>query len=146
MRRRWVHNNSIQILYLGRWAFLDLKLYVSFTEQLHERIVIILAKADKALDTGIDQHLGTEYAGGMGTVNCAPFKTHTMESRLDDYVLLGVDAATYLVTLTRGYFHLVSKATQFEAVLKPGRRAVVAGGQYMLIPDCYCPDIMSPTR
>ena len=49
--------SSIQTADSGRGSFLDINLYASFSKQVYESIIVILAKADKSLYLGIDQYL-----------------------------------------------------------------------------------------
>jgi len=57
---------------------MQVKLYSGFLKQVHEGVVSIVAKGYKSLYFGIDQHFGTEYAGGVGAVNDRSFQTDTM--------------------------------------------------------------------
>jgi len=107
---------------------MQLKLYSGFFEQVLERIVSIAAKGYEALYLGIHQHLGAEYAWWVGNIDCGAGKVDAVERRLYDYVLLRVNSPAYLMPGSRLYIHLVSEATEFKAIFKPGGSAVVAGG------------------
>ena len=71
----------------------------------------------------------------MGIVNSASLKTATVEGGLYDYVLLSVNAPAYFMPFPRGYIQLVPETAKFKTVLTAGRSAVIAGSQYLFIPD-----------
>ena len=88
---------STQVAYSRCGFFLDIKFYTGFLEQADKGIIVVSAKADKSLYLGIDQHLGTEYARRMSTVNSASLKTDAVEASLDDHVLFSMDTRAYFM-------------------------------------------------
>jgi len=79
----------------------------------------------------------------MRGIDSAPFKADTVEARLYDYILLGVDAAADFVSCPRRYIQLIPQTTKLKAVLGARGGAIVASSQYVFIPYRYCPDMMS---
>ncbi len=53
----------------------------------------------------------------MGTVNGTPLKIDTVETGLDDDILLGMNAPAYFLPVPRRYIQFIPKATKLEAVL-----------------------------
>ena len=110
----------------GGSLLLHIKINTGVLEQSDKCIVVIHTETDEPLYPGVDQHLGTEHAGGMGAVNGAAFKADTMQSRLYDHILLGVNSPANFVPFPGGDTQLIPQAAQFQAILLPGRSAVIA--------------------
>jgi hypothetical protein len=53
----------------------------------------------------------------MSTINGAPLKADTVKASLDDYILLGMNAAAYLLPLPRRYPQFIPEATKLKAIL-----------------------------
>jgi len=117
-----------QVSYLGRWFFVQLKLYSGFLEQVLERVISVAAKGYEALYFGIHQHLGAEYTWWMRGVDCGASKVNAMERCLYDYVLLGVNCPAYFLSGPRLYTEFVPEATKLKAIFEPGGGAIIAGG------------------
>jgi len=105
-----------------------LKLYSGFFEQVPERVISIAAKGYEALYPGIHQHLGTEYAWWMRSIDRGASKVNAVECCLYDYVLLRVNSAAYFLSRSRLYAQLVPEAAKLKAIFEPGRSAVIARG------------------
>jgi len=133
---------SIQKAYSGQRSFLDSHIYAGFPEQFTKLIIIIAAKTDQPFYLGVHQHLGTQYAGGMGGIDSAPLKADTMETSLYDYILLGMNAPADFVSCPRRYIQLIPETTKLKAVFSARGSAVVASSQYMFIPCGYRTDVM----
>ena len=103
---------------------------------------MIAAKADIALDAGIYQHLGAEDTGRMGAINGAPLQADTMKTGLNNYILLGMNGAAYLMPLPRWYVKFISQTAKLKAVLKTRRGAIVTRSQYVFISHGYGPYVM----
>ena len=126
----------------GRWHRDIIHRYPRLSEEIPEGIISVFAKAHKAFYLGVDQHLGTEDAGGVGAVDGAAIKADTVERRLNDAILLGMDGAANLVTGAGWDILRIPEAAQFEAVFQSGGSAIVAGGQDMLIPHGHRTDMV----
>src|SRR5512135_1048577 len=72
-----------------------------FHQHLTRKLVSIPALIENLANAGIDQHLGADGTGQVRAVKGRPLDTDSMEGRLDDGVLLGVQAPAELVTLSR---------------------------------------------
>jgi len=107
---------------------MQLKCYSGFLEQVLERVVSIAAKGYEALYSSIHQHLGTEYAWWMRSIDRGAGKVDAVERCLYDYVLLRVNSPAYFVSGSRLYIQLIPEAAKFKAIFKPGGSAVVARG------------------
>ena len=107
---------------------MQLKIYSSFLEQVFERVVSIAAKGYEALYPGIHQHLGTEYAWWMRSIDRGATKVNAVERCLYDYVLLRVNPPAYFLSGPTFYMHLVPEATELKAIFKTGRSAIIARG------------------
>ncbi len=70
---------SRQVRYFGWWFLMQVKLYSGFMKQIHKGVVSIVAKSYKSSYFGIDQHLSTECAWGVGAVNGRTLQTDTMQ-------------------------------------------------------------------
>jgi len=112
---------------------MHLKFYARFFEQLFKRIVGIAAKSDKALYFGIHQHLGAEYAGRMGNINCGTSEADAMKRCLDNHILLRVNRAAYFLSRAGLDMQLISEAAKFKTILEPCGSSIITSGQYMLI-------------
>ena len=117
----------IQVRHLKRWPLFDINVYSGFLEKLSEGVVAVLAEADKALDAGVDQHLGAQNTGRMRAVDGSAFKTDTVQAGLDNDVLLGMNGAAYLVARPGRNVKLVPETAKLKTVLQPGGGAVVPG-------------------
>ena len=69
---------SGQVRYFGWWFLMKVKPYPCFMKQIYEGVVSIVAKGYKSSYFGINQHLGTEYTGGVCAVDGRSFQTDTM--------------------------------------------------------------------
>jgi hypothetical protein len=119
---------SGQLGYLGGRFFVQLKLYSSFSEQVHKGVISVSAKGYEALYLGINQHLSAEHAWRMGSINRGTRKAHPMERRLYDYVLFGMNTPAYFLPGSRLYTQLIPEAAKFKAIFKSGSSPIVAGG------------------
>ena len=135
----------LQIGYPRGWSGSHFKVYPRLPEQIQGGIIGILAKADEPGYFCIDQHLGTEDARRMRTIDCASLKANPVEGRLDDRILLGMDASAYFVPGSVRYAHLVSETTKLKAVFEARGGAIVAGGKDVLILHCRCPHMVPAT-
>ena len=59
--------------------------------------------------------------------------------------LFGMDTAAYFVPGAGWYVHFITDTAELKAVLQARRRAVIASGQYVLVPRRYRPDVMTAT-
>ena len=62
--------------------------------------IAIVPDEESPDNAGSDQHLGTEHAGMVGTIDCAAAKSDAVQSALNNRVLLGMNSPTKLMTLT----------------------------------------------
>jgi len=127
----------------GRWHRDIIHRYPRLSEEIPEGIISVFAKAHKAFDPGVDQHLGAEDAGSMGAVDGATFNADTVERGLNDAILLGMDGAANLVTGAGRNTQRVSEAAQFETVFQSGGSSIVTGGKDMLIPNGHRTDMVT---
>ncbi len=67
-------------------------------------------------DAGIDDHLGADAAGQIGAEEGGPPDGDPVVGRLDDGVLLGVDAPAQFVPLAGGDVQLFPQAADLQAV------------------------------
>ena len=104
------------------------KLNSGFFEQVPEGVISIAAKGYEALYPSIHQHLGTEYAWWMRSIDRGASKVNAVERCLYDYVLLRVNSPAYFMPGSSFYMHLVSEATELKAIFKPGGSAIIARG------------------
>ena len=81
-----------------------------------------------------------------GRVERGALDRHPVDGRLDDRVLLGVDGAAQLVTLSRRDAELLAQAADVEAVRRVARGAVVAGGEDALVAHEDGPDLTAQAR
>ena len=124
---------------------MQVKLYSGFMKQIHKGVVSIVAKGYKSFYSGINQHLGTEYAGGVGAVNGRTFQTDAMQGGLDDDILLGMNTSAYFLPGSRFYAQLVPEAAEFKTIFESGGSPVVAGGQYVLVLHCHSAYMVAST-
>src|SRR5213593_4228344 len=103
-------------------------------EQLVERLSLVLALVEDAADARVDEHLQAVNAGRVRDVDVGIADAGAVLRRLRDGVDLGVDGAkAVLLRLARGRARSVDETTRLRAVRQPGRRAVVAGRQDVLV-------------
>ena len=69
------------------------ELDIGFGEKLAAVIVEIAARIDHALDACVDEHLGAGQTGLVGNVGGCAFAADTVQRRLDDGILLGVEGS-----------------------------------------------------
>src|SRR5207245_9744973 len=87
-----------------------------------------------AADARVDEHLQAVNAGGVGGADVGVADAGAVLRRLRDGVDLGVDGAeAVLLRLAGGRTRGVDEATHLVAVRQPGRRAVVARRQDVLV-------------
>ena len=86
-------------------------------------------------DTGIDDHFRTDDAGVIGAVETSPLYADTVESRLDDGVLLRMQPAAEFMTFARRNLQFLPHAPDIKTMLKPGRGPIVPGGQNSAVTD-----------
>ncbi len=79
----------------------------------------------------------------MCRINGTPIEADAMEGGLDDDILLGVNSPADFMPLSRWYTELIPEATKLQTVLAPGGSAVKTRSQYMLVPDCDGPNMMT---
>jgi hypothetical protein len=65
----------------------------------------------------------------MCRIDGAALKADAVEGSLYDYILLGVDAAAYLMPCPRRYPHLIPEAAQLKAISSARRGAIITGRQ-----------------
>ena len=128
-----VEESLVQESYFGRGSWLHINLYAGVSEKVGKGIIAVLAEADKALYFGVHQHLGTQAARGVSGINGAPLKTDAVEGGLYDDVLLSVNTPAYFVPFSGGDIHLIPQTAKLKAVLKPGRSAIIACGEYVFV-------------
>jgi len=92
----------------------DLNLH--FLDYLPGEVVGIALNIDHPFDSRIDDHLGAQDTGKVRGVKSGPFDAHPEGRRLDDGILLPVDAPTELVTLPLRNFEPLPQATHLLAV------------------------------
>jgi len=86
-------------------------------------------------DAGVDDHLRADDAGlGRGIEDGAP-RARAMEGRLEERVLLGVEAAAKLMALARRTFSFSRRQPVLSQCVILAGGAVIAGGEDPLIPD-----------
>ncbi len=64
----------------------------------------------------------------MRSIDRGASKVNAVERCLYDYVLLRVNSPAYFMPGSTFYMHLVPEATEFKAIFKPGRSAIIARG------------------
>ena len=113
----------------------DVYLDAGFAEKLLKRIIGVFGKNNHSFYPGIDHHLGTEDAGGVGAVNGAAVEADAVQGGLDDDILFRVNRAADFGACPGGDVLRVAQTTQFQAIFNAGRGAVEAGGEDMLVFD-----------
>ena len=99
------------------------------------QLIGIRISVDDTLDAGVDEYFGANHAGLVGAVQRAAVDGYAVVSGLHDCVLLGVNAAAQLVHLPGGHVELFPQAADDGAVGQAFGRAVIAGGDYLLVFD-----------
>lgn len=106
-------------------------LYSCFGTQPISQLIRVLTHIDNPAHAGVDQHFRTQHTRAVCTVNGGPFRAHTMQGRLDNCVLFGVNAAAKLMSFARLHPLRLPQTTHITTVSQSGRRTVVARCQYM---------------
>src|SRR5689334_16003658 len=124
-----------------------LEVDVGVAEELAERVALVLALVEDALDARVDEHLQAVNARRMGDVDVGVPDARAVLRRLRDRVDLGVDRAeAVLLRPAARRPRRVDEAADVGAVREPGGRAVVPRRQDVLVPDDHRPDLGAETR
>ena len=108
---------------------------VGLCEEFLGKIIDIPFGVYDFLDSGIDEDLGAHGTGICGRVDHGILHTHSEIGRLDDRILLGVDASAEFVPSARWYIHLFADASHRLAVLGSLGGSVVSCGEHPLVLD-----------
>ena len=92
------------------------------------QVIAIAFVIDDSFNARIDQHLRADDTGVVGAVERGPSDRHSMIGGLNDGVLLSVETPAEFMPFTRGDGLLLTKATDFEAVLQSSRSTIVTRG------------------
>ena len=76
---------------------------VRFVQHLHSQFVRVARCVPDFGDAAVDEHFRADEARLMRAVDFGPGEGNAVHRRLDDGVLLGVQAAAYLVALPAGH-------------------------------------------
>ena len=90
---------------------------------------------DDALDPGVDEDLGADYAGLMRAVQRRAFGGYAIYSSLDDGILFGMYTSAKFVVLTAGDMELLPKASHFFTMGNPLGRPIVARSKDLPVLD-----------
>lgn len=87
----------------------------------------------KMFDPAINEHLGTQYARMIGTIELGTRNICAMFCALDDDVLFSMKTAANLMTLAGWHSQFFPQATRFMTVIQTCGSAIIASGQNTLV-------------
>lgn len=109
------------------------------------QLIGIRIGVNDAFDAGVDEYFGANYAGLVSAVQRAAVDGYAVIGGLHNCVLLGMNAAAQLVHLPGGHVELFPQAADDGAVGQAFGRAVIAGGDDLLVFDDDCADTAAQT-
>lgn len=118
-----------------------MELHLSIAQEFVQRVQLVGLEVVNFLDAGVHQDFQTMDAWCVGDVDRRILYIGAVLSRLGDGVHFGMDRAeAVLLGVTVGRFRLVNQTSDVGAMGHTGGRAIVTGGENILIPSDYSAD------
>jgi hypothetical protein len=112
------------------------ELHLSIAQEFVQRVQLVGLEVVNFLNAGVHQYFQTMDAWCVGDVYRRILDVGAVLRRLGDGVHLGMDRAkAVLLGVAIGRFRLVNQTANVGAVGHPGGRAIVTGGENILIPS-----------
>jgi hypothetical protein len=114
-------------------------------DKINRQLVGVAVMVDDARDTGVNDHFGTSGARLVRAVQSRPFDGYAVQGRLDDGILLGMQAPAELVALAGGNIVGRAETANIAAVGQSTGRAIVTTGKHAFIFNNNCAHLAAHT-